>query len=367
MSESSSPFTVGLDSEIGLARRKISTDSYPMSIGELTNLYRDGELLIQPAFQRLFRWDDEQKSRLIESILLGIPLPSIFVSQIDNGKWELIDGLQRVSTILQFQGLLPGADPLTLLPTKYLQSLEGKSWDGNDPLSEAQRLDFKRSKLDVKIVKRESDSATKYDLFQRLNSYGSPLTAQEMRHALLVGINPNFAEWVEKLTDDANFQECVALPEKAGMEKYDEELVLRFVYLHNKVDVSSAALRSFNQKMDDASVEMAIDFEEPSAQISATFASTFLAINEAAGIDAFRKWNGTKEKFEGGFLNTAFEVIALGIGYHIANGQDFRRDVASAAVELWSRSDMIARFATGVSTERRLSKTVQIGRELMAV
>jgi hypothetical protein len=72
-----------LEHEISEARRTISSDGYPMSIGELTNLYRSGELVIRPEFQRLFRWSTSQKSRLVESLLLGIPLPSIFVSQTE--------------------------------------------------------------------------------------------------------------------------------------------------------------------------------------------------------------------------------------------------------------------------------------------
>ncbi|MFV4889500.1 DUF262 domain-containing protein [Acinetobacter baumannii] len=70
-----------LQEQIENARMQVHTDSYPMSIGELVNLYDDGELDIHPEFQRLYRWSDEQKSKLIESILLGIPLPSIFVAQ----------------------------------------------------------------------------------------------------------------------------------------------------------------------------------------------------------------------------------------------------------------------------------------------
>ncbi len=76
-----------LEAEIREARRSISSDGYPMSIGELTNLYRDGELKIRPEFQRFFRWSSVQKSRLVESILLGIPLPSIFVAQTETGTW----------------------------------------------------------------------------------------------------------------------------------------------------------------------------------------------------------------------------------------------------------------------------------------
>ena len=112
-----------LEEQITETRRTISSDGYPMSVGELTNLYRDGELLIRPEFQRFFRWTSLQKSRLVESLLLGIPLPSIFVAQTEKGTWELVDGLQRVSTILQLQGELKGEDgkrlpPLILEETK---------------------------------------------------------------------------------------------------------------------------------------------------------------------------------------------------------------------------------------------------------
>src|SRR4051812_7855312 len=155
-----------LEIQILEARRSISADGYPMSIGELTNLCRDGELIIRPEFQRFFRWTDTQKSRLVESLLLGIPLPSIFVAQTESGKWELVDGLQRVSTILQLQGELKDRsgktlEPLVLQGTKYLPALEGRSWNHSDPnlsFLESQRLDVKRSKIDIKIIKRESSS-----------------------------------------------------------------------------------------------------------------------------------------------------------------------------------------------------------------
>src|SRR5215211_9324737 len=92
---------MGLREEIDDKRKTIHSDGYAMSIGELLNLYRDGELDIHPEFQRFFRWSDWQKSRLIESILLGIPIPSIFVAQRQDGVWDVIDGLQRLSTIFQ--------------------------------------------------------------------------------------------------------------------------------------------------------------------------------------------------------------------------------------------------------------------------
>jgi len=108
-----------------------------MSIGEIMNLYKDEELDVHPEFQRFFRWDDEQKTKLVESILLGIPIPPIFVAQRTNGKWDVIDGQQRLSTILQFTQLLRKEngekyEPLILQPTKFIPSLCGIRWDNND-------------------------------------------------------------------------------------------------------------------------------------------------------------------------------------------------------------------------------------------
>ena len=93
---------MALKEEIAAKRKEMVVDSYPMSIGEVMNLYKDNELDVHPEFQRFFRWDEEQKTKLIESILLGIPIPPIFVSQRMDGTWDVIDGQQRLSTILQF-------------------------------------------------------------------------------------------------------------------------------------------------------------------------------------------------------------------------------------------------------------------------
>src|SRR5579871_3292810 len=168
-----------------------------MSIGEMINLYRDGEVDVHPEFQRIYRWSDSQKSALIESILLGIPLPSIFVAQRSDGVWDVVDGVQRLSTILQLVGELEDGErhpvpALTLQGTKFLPSLQDKTWGESDDedspstLTSTQRIDVKRAKLDLKIIKRESDPAAKYELFQRLNAFGSQLTPQEVRNCLAI-------------------------------------------------------------------------------------------------------------------------------------------------------------------------------------
>src|SRR2546430_1508539 len=123
-----------LKDEIENAQRFVKTDAYQLSVGEVVNMYKDEEFVINPDFQRLFRWEIGQKSKLIESLLLGIPIPSIFVFEKEDSTWELIDGLQRISTLLEFMGELKhpatGAvePPTALVAARYLPSLDKADW-----------------------------------------------------------------------------------------------------------------------------------------------------------------------------------------------------------------------------------------------
>jgi uncharacterized protein DUF262 len=364
-----------LETQIRDARLTISSDGYPMSIGELTNLYRDGELRIRPEFQRFFRWTSMQKTHLIESILLGIPLPSIFVAQSESGAWELVDGLQRVSTILQFQGELRDADtmqlspPLKLEATKYLPALQGRYWyneKSRESLSEAQRLDIKRAKLDIKIIKRESSPQARFDLFHRLNNYGSPLNAAEMRSALLVSISPDFFAWMERLSRQACFTECVQLSEKLVEERFDLELLARFLVLHNRPfeSITQTSLRDLPQVLDDEMTSLAIKFPVGADALENTFLKTFEVVASNGGDKIFRRWDVKKGEFQGSFLLTAFEVIACGIGHHIANNEDFRTDLVALVKEFWSLPQMETGYSTGRSTEARLVENLPLGRQL---
>lgn len=161
---------------------EIKTDSYSMSIGEIINLYDEGDLELAPAYQRLFRWDNEQKSRFIESILLGIPIPPIFVAQLSDGTWSIVDGVQRISTILQFTGKLDSSI-LSLDSCSKLPSLSDVTWN-NLPV-EIKRS-FKRSKFGINIILTQNSKQAQYELFQRLNTGGLKLEPQEIRNCLII-------------------------------------------------------------------------------------------------------------------------------------------------------------------------------------
>jgi hypothetical protein len=287
-----------------------------------------------------------------------------------------VDGLQRVSTILQLQGeLRPGpgtsSEPLVMRGTKYLPALEGLVWLSKDPdkcLSEAQRLDIKRSKIDIKIIKRESSPTTKFDLFQRLNSYGSTLTAQEMRSALLVAVSPDFFSWLESLASWPSFKASTLLNERLLDELFDLELVVRFLVLHSRPaeKLTLASLRDFGQVLDDESVALAESHPEHADEMKKAFTNTFDFIASQGADKVFRRWDRERNEFKGSFLSTAFEVFGLGIGYHAARNERHTQDLLSVVKEFWSKPEMAGGFATGRSTERRLADFVPIGRAITA-
>jgi hypothetical protein len=366
---------MNLESEISQYRQKIATDSYPMSIGELVNLYRDGEIEVHPEFQRIFRWSDGQRTRLIESVLLGIPLPSIFVAQGETGVWDVVDGVQRLSTIFQFMGILKDeygelVEPLRCVSAPFLKSLDGVTFESSDDsqlsLDKAQQLDFKRARIDIKIIKRESDNRAKYDLFQRLNSFGSQATQQELRNCLLVSMSKQHFHWLQEVSSADTFLKVLDLPERLIDEQYNMELALRFVVLRNLPSQDISKIGNIGDFLSDELVPLVERDEEFLRDEAKVMQSTFRLLLEAAGTDALRKWNPDKDRSEGSISSTAFEVLALGVGHYIADRSITAAEVTEKRKELWKDPNYGPGHATGQRADQRMKRTIPYGRKLFS-
>jgi len=306
-------------------RKEIFTDSYPMSIGELVNLYKDGDLEINPAFQRFYRWSHAQKVRLIESILLGIPLPSIFVAQRENGVWDLVDGLQRISTILSFMSELKTETEevenyLSLSATEYLPLLEGVSWDGEKSgLDSSLKRLFKREKIEIKIIKKESDANTKFELFQRLNTGGSQLSDQEVRNCLLIMLNEDFYKILVEISRDQNFNETISITDRLYEERYEMELIIRLLSLSHSTDDE---LRRIPDVSDFLTEKLKM-FSEGSfdwGDEKDLLAKTFRILNAALSDNAFKRFNDGD--YKGGFQLSIYEILATGTYLYLQAGRD---------------------------------------------
>ncbi len=369
---------MSLEEQVSKARQVIHTDAYPMSIGELINIYRDGDIDIHPEFQRQYRWKPFQKSRLIESILLGIPLPSIFVAQREDGVWDVVDGLQRISTILSFVGELKTeqdddgreqeAAPLVLEATPYLGHLRNVSWkgeNGTSALPDELKRAFKREKIDLKIIKRESDENAKFELFQRLNTGGAALSEQEVRNCLLIMLKREAYLWLKGLSESPEFLACIALSERLAEEKYPMELVLRF-FIATRLQPNDAIDESdmgpfLTSKMKKILVDEDVDFHSESQ----LFIQTFGALSRVLVDDAFKRFSPTKDRYEGQFSVSLFEYLTSGVAHLVATGKP--DDLIDRAITSLSRSvvedaEFVAATRHGQRGIARFPKLVELAR-----
>lgn len=363
---------MSLKSEVDSKRREISSDNLSMSVGELLNLYKDEELDIHPEFQRVFRWSMQQKSRLIESLLLGIPLPPIYVAVNDDGVWEVIDGVQRLSTIFEFMGELRGPESdssdqivakpaLVLESTKHLPALDGARYER---LDKTLKLEFKRTRLDVKILEREGSASGKFDLFERLNTYGAALSPQELRNCILVSLNPDFYRALKSLAENEHFLACTLLSDMQLSERYDMDLALRFMALRGVDPKHIGDVHDFlRERMEGLALNKKFNIEAEEK----LFREVFKFIDDSVDGNAFRPWNSSLKMFRGAFSLGAFEGLALALGQHWAEIRKVKDkfDLLGVIKSLWTTQEYKKSFS-GLRARERMVRVAPAAEAVIA-
>jgi len=294
---------------------RVRTKSLDLSFNELTDMYAGKELIINPAYQRLFRWSEGQQSRFIESLILEMPIPPIFVIEDKLGQFELIDGLQRIASFLHFRGQHPEYKDenqfLKLSECDIVAELNGHTFCS---LPKPLEIRLKRSFVRVEVLREESDNRLRYYMFKRLNTGGEKLSQQEIRNCTIRLLDSKFNDFLIKLSQDANFINCIKnLSEEKIEEKGDQELVLRFFafknyrqkYVHDVADFMTEYMESVSDP-DNMDVLFDYDTEE------SCFRSTFVVLNKTLGEHSF---SGTNEhgSLISRFLSYHYEAFALGI------------------------------------------------------
>ncbi len=304
-------------------RSELKTDRLDMSFGEIMNIYEDGDLIIAPEYQRAYRWKDNQKTRFIESILLGIPIPPIFVAEDNSGKWELVDGLQRVSTILSFFGILKNdidkKNKFKLIET----DLTGDFLKGVDvdKLSIKLKNTIKRAVCRVEILRWDSKFDMRYELFNRLNTGASPLTPQEIRNCVFTG---DFNNLMQKLAHNKIFIKLINPTEKQQEEMFLEELVLRFMafkYEYNSLIIKVSIqdfLSDFMKNVTKRNIDMDYyKFEQ-------SFLQTIDLLNNVYDFNIFRARNGL---FTPNIYDTVMYITDKYYSSNIKNPDDFKEKI----------------------------------------
>ena len=284
-------------------RNSLKTDRLDMSFGELMSLFEDGDLFIAPEYQRVFRWSLFQQTRFLESVLLGIPIPPIFVAEDGAGKWEVVDGLQRISTVFAFFGLLksvPEKNNTILTEGEMIPQLVGLT---NDTIPIKLKTTIKRSVCRVEIVRWDSVEDIRYELFNRLNTGASPLSDQEIRNCIFRAYEVDLNQALRDVAKIPAFNELISPSETKKEQMFLEELTLRFFAFKHLAGEFKTTVPQFLTEFMKAvsSGKKAFDIEGEKSY----FISVINLLNDKYGKDIFRP--------KGNFALHLFDSIAYAL------------------------------------------------------
>ncbi len=220
-------YSEGYEDEIQIPKelRKIRTQAYDKSVEDTVGMIKKGRIFLQPDFQRNSQvWDYKTSSQLIESILLNVPIPPIYVAEEDDGSWNIIDGLQRLTS---FKNFYEGKFKLRGLDS--LKELNKQSYESLNP--NAKNI-LDNGSLRIILITKESHPEMKYDVFMRLNRGSVKLTEQELRNCLYRG---PFNDLIKDLRNNKQLLDILNL-DKPHKRMDDAELILRYFALSENFD-----------------------------------------------------------------------------------------------------------------------------------
>lgn len=324
-------------------------DPYDIHVLQLLSMLEVGTIYMAPAYQRKFRWDDSRCSALVESLLLGIPIPNLFMATNKDGSWEVVDGVQRLSAIVKFAGnnkvraKLHLGEPMVLQDLQKLARFNGLTFR---QLPKNIQTHFETRSLRVVTLSDKSNPVVRYDLFERLNTGGVGLTPQEIRDCVYRG---PFASKLEELSQSKDFKTVVILTKEQELNGTAEECVLRFFafrdsykkFDHSVVDFLNDYMRMASAVPEPGSDQPPFDFSVGEKSFRKTFA-------ELARIfpDGLRRVGGART---GG---TTSLILYEGVAVGAALALQSKSKLSTSKLNTWLGSNELRRFTTGATNDR---------------
>jgi hypothetical protein len=273
---------------------------------------RRGTIALDPIFQRRDAWTDDRKSRFIESLILGLPIPQLVLAESDKskGKFIVIDGKQRLLSLSKFTGVGLAADqnPLVLTGLLIRSDLNKRTYASikNDVKFENLVAEFDNQPIRTVVIRGWKSEEVLYTIFHRLNTGSVPLSTQELRQALHPG---PFLGFVAKFSEQSKPLQQLLNLSKPDFRMRDVELVVRYFAFHEFLPNYRGNLKKF---LDNACDTLNSDWLSKEENLRAVAAQMDQILQTAAKIfshqTVFRKWDGTR--FEKPLNRAIFDVIA---------------------------------------------------------
>ena len=257
---------------------RIHTKHY--SLRQVVDMIGEGDIDLAPDFQRQYVWKAWQRSGLIESLLLGIPLPSFYFNEDGTGRLQVVDGVQRLTTIYRYV-----TDPTFKLgAVTYLHELEGQGFNDLETL-------FRRRLSSAQFVAHVIDPQTpyrvKFDIFRRINTGGTPLSAQEIRHCMS---KDRSRQLLKELVSDRSFVTATGGALNSHPRMADREVALRFVAFRLFTSDEYAQHGGFDEFLGLVTERLDDPAGEKLEQLRTDFVRGMTNGYAVFGEHAFRKW-----------------------------------------------------------------------------
>jgi hypothetical protein len=326
--------------QLAVQRRKVDFDSYDVTVDELVRRVDKGRIEIAPVYQRQFRWDNARQSRLLESLMLGIPVPPLFMatnlSPDTVNQWEVVDGLQRLLTLVNFVGAERARkvarlrdDSLRLTDLDKLSAFVGMKFKD---LPEDIQTALEDRPVKVIVLNDKSDLQVRYDLFERLNTGGIALTDQEVRECVFRG---PFMDLLSELSKHKYFETVVRLPKLRWKDGTPEDYVLRFFAFLDRYETFDHSVKDFLNRF---TREVAKDAD--SRERKEVFLNTFRYLARTFP-------DGVKTR-KGMTPVNLFEAISVGAALALRE----ESSIACPANTHWLSSEELRRLTTGATNSR---------------
>ncbi|WP_401738815.1 DUF262 domain-containing protein [Stenotrophomonas pavanii] len=341
--------------------RKVLIQTYDFAVRQLMDMVVEGDLILDPDYQRKYRWADEKASRFVESIVLNIPVPVLYFAEEPDGTFSVIDGQQRLTSLFRYikvselANVFPdrGLDELVLNDAMKLRpDLAGVRFVD---LSREDRSTLAKRAIRCIVVLNESDPTLKFEVFERLNSGSASLSDQEVRNCLYRG---SFNKLIKNLAENKKFQEMVALPDHATKAMKDAELVLRF-FAFREIDEES--------KYQDNYAEYLNNFMEENRELSPgryaalekLFSDTVDLIYEQLGAGvAFRKPVDLNRPLDSGFamnlINGAVYESQMIVISRLLEGKGDVTNLKARVLSVFTEPEYTASIFAGTSKKGRV-------------
>ncbi|AEA71624.1 Hypothetical protein PSEBR_cmegl93 [Pseudomonas brassicacearum subsp. brassicacearum NFM421] len=363
---------MGVLDDVATHRNELKTDSYTTTISDLLGTFKRGDLRIDPEYQRLFRWDLNRQSEYIESLLLNIPTPPVFFATNPDGKTEVIDGLQRLSTLLKFfsteifeNAVLANADNNeseqnnllfgTLLQSAPLvESLEGFSLE---TLPETLTRTLRYTRIPIIVLEKESSQRARFHVFKRLNRSGSILSDQEIRNCSARLFGHDFPNVLRDLAAEQCVQASLKIPEEQSKKMGIEELLLRLLAnAHNPRPLKHSVVEFLDEFMEYASEGKFIFDRAAQSKVVEVFD---LISSLYPNGEAFRFWRDGKA--QGQFSSNLFDIVSYGIYQNLLPARRDPQWIKDRISELLQSDDIKEVTGAGSNTRRKHQARLQLG------